>query len=56
MIIIIIIITTAATTTITIKRKRKERQVLEPCQRTKKVVERVGDGDTNCNWSTWNDP
>ena len=38
------------------QRKRKKRQVLGPCQITEKVVERVGDGDTNCNWFTWNSP
>ena len=33
------------------KRKRKDRQVLEPCQRTKKEHER--EGNTNCSWWTW---
>ena len=28
----------------------KERQVLEPCQGTKKAVEHKSDGDTNYNW------
>ena len=37
------------------QRKRKERQVLRPCQRTKKVIEHESDGDTNCNWYTRND-
>ena len=32
------------------QRKRKERQVLGPCSRTKKSVEYEGVGDTNCNW------
>ena len=33
-----------------IKEKRKERQVLRPCQRTlKKAMEYEGDGNTNCN-------
>ena len=31
------------------QRKRKERQVFKPCQRTKKAVELESDGDTN--WS-----
>ena len=26
------------------------------CQRTKKAMEHEGDGDTNSNWYTWNDP
>ena len=38
------------------QRKRKERQVLGLCERTKKVVEREGDGITNYNWRTWNGP
>ena len=36
------------------KGKRKERQVVGLSQSTKKVVEHEGDGDTNCNWRTWN--
>ena len=36
------------------KRKRKDRQVLGPCQRTEKVVELEGKGDTNCSWRAWN--
>ena len=41
------------------ERKRKDRQILGPCQRTKKIVEHDyddddDDGDTNCNWCTWN--
>ena len=35
------------------QRKRKERQELWSCQRTKKAVEDEGDGDANCNWHTW---
>ena len=36
------------------KRKRKDRQILGPCQKTKnKAVEPEGDGDTSCNWYTW---
>ena len=31
-------------------------QVLKLCLRTKKAVEREGDGDTNCSWCTWNGP
>ena len=38
------------------QRKRKERQVLRPCKRTKTVMEHGGDGDTDCIWCTWNDP
>ena len=30
--------------------KWKKRQVLRPCQRTEKVVEHVGDCETNCDW------
>ena len=37
-------------------RKRKKRRVFRPCQRTKKAVEHVGDGDINCNWRAWNGP
>ena len=29
---------------------KKEIKVLRPCQRTKKVMEHEGDGNTNCNW------
>ena len=36
------------------QRKRKERQVPEQCQRTKKVIEQEGDGHTSCNCCTWN--
>ena len=35
------------------QRKRKQRQPLRPCQRTKKAMERKGEGDTTCNWWTW---
>ena len=31
------------------QRKRKERQVLRPCRRTKKVIEHEVDCDTNYN-------
>ena len=34
----------------------KKRQVPGPCQRTKKAVEHECDGDTSCNWHTWNCP
>ena len=37
-------------------RKRKERQVLRPCQRTKKVMEHESDGDINYNWCARNGP
>ena len=37
-------------------RKRKERMVFRLFQRTKKVVEHEGDGDTDYNWSAWNGP
>ena len=36
------------------KKAKKEKQVIEPCQRTKKAVEQEGDGYTNHNWHTWN--
>ena len=36
------------------QRKRKERQVLGPCERTKKALEHEDDGVTNCYWHTWN--
>ena len=39
-----------------VKENENDRQILEPCQRTKKVVEYEGDGDTKCNWRTWKDP
>ena len=38
------------------KRKRMEKQVLGSRQITKNVVEHVDDGDTSCNWCTWNVP
>ena len=38
------------------QRKRKERQVLRPCLRPKKAVEQEGNGDTNCDWFSWNGP
>ena len=38
------------------QRKRQQRQVLEACQRTKKVMEHEGDGDTTYNWCTRNSP
>ena len=37
------------------QRKRKRRQVLELCKRTKKAVEYESEGDAKCNWGTWND-
>ena len=37
------------------QRKRKGRQLLRPCQRTKSAMEHEGDGDTNCYRYTWND-
>ena len=36
------------------QRNRNERQLLRHCYRNKKAVEPEGDGDTNCNWCTWN--
>ena len=38
------------------QRKRKERQVLGSCWRTKKAMDQEVHGDTNCDWRTWNDP
>ena len=38
------------------QRKLKERQVLRPCQRTKKVIKHEGDSDTNYNWCTREGP
>ena len=35
------------------QRKRKEGQILRPCQRSKNV-EHESNGDTNCNWRDWN--
>ena len=34
----------------------KNRQILGPCQRTKKTVEHECDDDTNCNWCSWYGP
>ena len=36
------------------QRKRKERQVLRPCLRTKNAEEYESNGDTSCNWRTCN--
>ena len=33
---------------------QKNKQILGPCQRTKKNVEHKADGDTNCSWYTRN--
>ena len=38
------------------KIKRKDRQILGPCQRTKKAVEPKSLGNTNRSWCTWNSP
>ena len=38
------------------QRKRKERQILRPSERTEKAMEHQNDGDTNCNRCTWKDP
>ena len=35
------------------KRKRKDRKILEPCQRTEKKQEHEDDGSTSCSWCTW---
>ena len=35
------------------KAKKKKGQVLRPCLRTKKTMEHVSKGDTNCNWRAW---
>ena len=37
------------------QRKRKERQVLGSCQRTKKVMEQESDDNTSYNWCSRND-
>ena len=37
-----------------IKRKQKDKQILRPCQRTKKAMEHDGMCDINCNWYAWN--
>ena len=37
------------------KRKPKDGQILEPCQRTENVVEHESDRDSNCIWCRWND-
>ena len=39
-----------------VKGKRKKRQVLWPCLRTKIAVKHQGDGDTNCKCRTLNGP
>ena len=39
-----------------VKRKRKERKVLRPCQRTKNAMEDEGVGNTNSNWCARNVP
>ena len=36
-------------------KETKKGQVLRHSQRTKKAEEYEKDGDTNCDWSTWND-
>ena len=36
-------------------KSKKERNVIWPYQTTKKIVEHWGDGDTICDWCTWND-
>ena len=36
------------------QRKRKDRKILEPCSRTKKVVEHKGKGNTDFSWCVWN--
>ena len=36
-------------------KKKKEKQVIRPCQRTKNVIEHESDGDTNYDWCTRND-
>ena len=33
-----------------LKKKRKERHVVGPCQRTKKAMEYDNDSDANCKW------
>ena len=33
---------------------QKERQLLGPCQKTKKAVEHESNDDTNYNWRAWN--
>ena len=38
------------------KRKRKDRQILRRCRRTRKAVGHVGDGDTNSNSCAWYRP
>ena len=38
------------------QRKRKERQLLGPCQRTKNDREHESDGDINYNYWDWSDP
>ena len=36
------------------KRKRKDKQIIGTCQKTEKAIEDEGEGDSNCNWRTWN--
>ena len=37
-------------------KEQKERQVIGPCQRSKKAEEHEGSGDIHYNWNTWNGP
>ena len=39
-----------------IREKEKKRQIFSSCKGTKKDMEHECEGDTNCNWCTWNDP
>ena len=38
------------------KRKKKDKQLVGPCQRTEMSVELKGDVNINCNLYTWNRP
>ena len=37
-------------------KKRKDGQILGPCQRIYKATEHVGEGKTNCSLCSWNGP
>ena len=39
-----------------IKKKKKKKQVYEPCQTTKKTMGQECDGDISCNWHVQNGP
>ena len=48
--------TVSAEYRVKIKESKKVHKYLDLARELKKAVEHEGDGDTNCNWCTWNDP